>query len=130
MLVLDQKPASIFAKIGLILCSLLVTGSPFILSSSAMAVSALTGKQLRAELVGRWIRYQGVRTTGWYIYRNDGTVFVRTSSQTRTGGTWAIKGNKFCSRMKFRNYRLFCFTVSRLGKNHYKTSHRVLLFFK
>jgi hypothetical protein len=84
--------------------------------NTANARTMLTAKQIRAEIIGKWLTYKGIKDNAQLIYKSNGKVWARSTANFYAAGTWKLKGNRFCTKMNFRNYREVCSSISRSGK--------------
>ena len=99
--------------LSILLAALIVTGI-----NRTHAGSNLTAKQIRAEIIGKWLTYKGIKDNAQLIYKSSGKVWARSTANRYAAGTWKLKGNRFCTKMNFRNYREVCSSISRSGKGY------------
>jgi hypothetical protein len=91
-------------------------------SDRANAGSTLTAKQVRAEIIGKWFTYKGSKGNMQLRLGSDGKIYGRSTGGHYIQGTFKLKGNRYCSKIKLRNYKEQCGTYSRLGKCRYRYS--------
>ena len=79
--------------------------------------TALTGEQLRSELVGKTLKRvwtNGKNTdAGTQTLATDGTVSLKMDSGFVDSGTWTIKGNLLCE--KWKTVQSGCAPIYKMG---------------
>ncbi|MGI9569620.1 MAG: hypothetical protein ACR2PH_07775 [Desulfobulbia bacterium] len=101
----------------LLLTTLSMTGS-----YKALAGSTLTAKQIRGEIIGKWLTYKGSKGNMQLRLGTDGKIYGRSTGGYYIQGTYKLKGNRYCSKIKLRNYKEQCGTFTKLGKGRYRYS--------
>ena len=101
-----------------------------LLSSIGGAQAALTGAELRSEILDREIGflYRPTGFSGLVRYLAGGSAILWNASRhpRSDSGRWRIVGNRLCVRWQLtRGGEEACFTFSKVGPGMYCTSHRV-----
>lgn len=108
------RPGHILAVLAMVSCAWLD-------AAAAAGADTLTGKEIKAEIIGRSFHYKGRMGTGITHYGRDGTVSFEDKRWGKDSGPWWIEGNKWCRT--YRRYRhTRCMTFERLGDGRYRSS--------
>ena len=82
---IDFRKQPLIGFLVLLLVPLNVLGE-----STANAGSTLTAKQIRAEIIGKWLTYKGIKDNAQLIYKSSGKVWARSTANRYASGTWKL----------------------------------------
>jgi hypothetical protein len=109
--------------------TLAIASSAFLISIGG-AQAALTGAELRSEILDREIAFLH-KPTGYaglvrYVAGGSAILWNANRHPRSDSGRWRIVGNRLCVRWQLtRSGEEACFTFLRAGPGMYCTSHRV-----